>query len=117
MLALSRLGQIRRFALPCNVTVVAQEKDHNPPKDEKGRVVGTKLVRPKQEESFFSLAIGDSPCGNLPSAIGPLKILPAQTKRMLSVGARARERETKVGLNARRSTWLTVLPPRSRVAT
>ncbi len=50
------------FALPCNVTVIAQEKDHNPPKDDKGRVMGTKLIRPKQEDSWFSLAIGDSPC-------------------------------------------------------
>ena len=50
------------FALPCNVVVIAQERDHNPPKDAKGRIMGSKLMRPAQMESFFSLDIGDSPC-------------------------------------------------------
>ena len=50
------------FALPCNVVVIAQERDHNPPKNEKGRILGSKLIRPAQMESFFSLDVGDSPC-------------------------------------------------------
>lgn len=55
------------MALPCDVWLIAQEKDHNPPKmkDDKGRerVVGSKLIREAilsaQEGSYFSFAISD----------------------------------------------------------
>lgn len=49
--------------LQCDVTLIAQEKDHNPPKNDKGVVVGSKLIREAmvsaQEGSFYSLAISD----------------------------------------------------------
>lgn len=49
--------------LPCDVWVLAQEKDHNPPRNDKGVVVGSKLIREAlagaQEGSFYSLAISD----------------------------------------------------------
>lgn len=49
--------------LSCDVTLIAQEKDHNPPKNDKGVVVGSKLIREAmagaQEGSFYSLAISD----------------------------------------------------------
>lgn len=51
--------------LPCDVYILAQEKDHNPPKNDKGLVIGSKLMRevaPAQEGSFFSLAISDEAC-------------------------------------------------------
>lgn len=48
--------------LPCDVWLLSQEKDHNPPKKD-GKVVGSKLVREAlaaaQEGSFYSLAISD----------------------------------------------------------
>ncbi len=51
------------MSLPCDVWLLAQEKDHNPPKDEKNRVIGSKLLREAhpsmQEGSFYSLAISD----------------------------------------------------------
>lgn len=50
--------------LPCDVWLLAQEKDHNPPRDEKDRVKGSKLMREQmaaQEGSFFSLALSDEP--------------------------------------------------------
>lgn len=54
------------LALPCDVWLLAQEKDHNPPRDEKNRVRGSKLMREEQamaqEGSFFSLAISDEAC-------------------------------------------------------
>lgn len=54
----------RKFLnLPVNVVINAKEKDHNPPKNEKGRVIGTKLMREMrvpdlQQESFFSADVG-----------------------------------------------------------
>lgn len=49
--------------LQCDVTLIAQEKDHNPPKNDKGIVIGSKLIREAmvsaQEGSFYSLAIAD----------------------------------------------------------
>jgi hypothetical protein len=56
------------FALPCDVWVIAQERDHNPPKetDKKGKMrpVQSKLMRDvhpiAQQGSFWSLALGDS---------------------------------------------------------
>jgi hypothetical protein len=54
--------------LPCDVTIIAQERDHNPPKDENNRVMGSKLLRDAdvngaymQSGSFFSLDVGDTP--------------------------------------------------------
>lgn len=54
--------------LPCDVTIIAQERDHNPPKDENNRVIGSKLLRDAdslgaymQSGSFFSLDVGDTP--------------------------------------------------------
>ena len=54
--------------LPCDVWLLSQERDHNPPKevDEKGkmRAVQSKFMADShpmsQEGSFFSLAVGDS---------------------------------------------------------
>lgn len=56
------------FDLPCDVWVIAGERDHNPPKetDAKGkmRIVQSKLMRDAhpmaQEGSFFSLSVGDA---------------------------------------------------------
>lgn len=55
--------------LPCDLWLIAQERDHNPPKkaDNKGRerVIQSKLMADAhpsaQEGSFYSLAIGDTP--------------------------------------------------------
>lgn len=47
--------------LPVNTIIIAQEKDHNPPRDDKNRVLGNKLIRGMQEESFFSLDVGAAP--------------------------------------------------------
>lgn len=55
--------------LPCDLWIIAQERDHNPPKeaDNKGRmrVMQSKLMRDAhplaQEGSFFSLGVGDTP--------------------------------------------------------
>lgn len=58
--------------LPCDVTVIGQEKDHNPPKDTTTTKSGKEYSRPSQtrfmsdahpmaqERSFFSLAVGDT---------------------------------------------------------
>lgn len=49
--------------LPCDVWLLAQEKDHNPPRDDRDRVRGSKLMREAhssaQEGSFYSFAISD----------------------------------------------------------
>jgi AAA domain len=58
--------------LPCDVTVLAQEKDHNPPKDTTTTRSGKEYTRPSQsrlmfeahpmaqEGSFFSLGVSDT---------------------------------------------------------
>ncbi len=58
--------------LPCDVTILGQEKDHNPPKDTTTTKSGKEYSRPSQtkfmfdahpmaqEGSFFSLAVGDT---------------------------------------------------------
>lgn len=49
--------------LPCDVILLAQERDHNPPKNEKGVTIGSKLMREAHPTalagSFYSLALGD----------------------------------------------------------
>lgn len=55
------------MSLPCDVWLLAQEKDHNPPRDEKDRVKGSKLMREvldtsAQAGSFYSFAISDEAC-------------------------------------------------------
>lgn len=49
--------------LPCDCIFLAQEKDHNPPKNDKGVVIGSKLIREVHpsalDKSFYSLALGD----------------------------------------------------------
>lgn len=52
------ITHVRPFIdLPCNVVIIAQEKDHNPPKED-GK---NNLTRGMQEESFFSLDISATP--------------------------------------------------------
>lgn len=46
--------------LPCHVIFCAQEKDHNPAKDEDGNAVGSKLVREAQERSFIAANLGQA---------------------------------------------------------
>ncbi len=61
------------FDLPCDVWLVAQERDHNPPKDKTTTRSGKEFSRPSQtpfmreahpmaqEGSFFSLGVADTP--------------------------------------------------------
>lgn len=62
------------FELPCDVWILAQERDHNPPKDKSTTRSGKQYERPSQtrlmaeahpasqEGSWWSFAIGDSVC-------------------------------------------------------
>jgi hypothetical protein len=60
----------RRFTdMPCNVIIIAHERDHNPPKDEKNRVIGSKLMRdvindyaPAQQGSWWGPDAGGASC-------------------------------------------------------
>lgn len=47
-------------ALPCHVIFLAQEKDHNPMKDEDGNAVGSKLLLSAQEKSFMAASLGQA---------------------------------------------------------
>jgi hypothetical protein len=55
------IGIFRKYKeLPCHVIFCAQEKDHNPEKDEDGNAVGSKLVREAQEKSFIAASLGQA---------------------------------------------------------
>lgn len=47
--------------LPCHVVFVAQQKDHNPPKDEDQKV--SKMLDRELDQSFFGASLGDTAAG------------------------------------------------------
>lgn len=60
---------LRKFLnLPQNIIVLAKERDHNPPRDDKGNVRRDKLTRGLQLESFVAADLGQATVGWLNDA-------------------------------------------------
>jgi hypothetical protein len=86
--------------LDCNVVVTAKEKDHNPPKDER-----PKLIKGLQVESFFSFELGSATAGWLADScgcIGRLYLARETKTKTVTVNGKTVEREEETGRSVRR---------------
>lgn len=98
--------------LPQDVIILCKEKDHNPPRDEKGNVRRDKLTRGLTLESFISADLGQATAGWLSDACNCLcrLYLAEETKiEKFNVAGKVSTREVKTGRSIRR--LLTQLHP------
>lgn len=98
--------------LPQNIIILCKEKDHNPPKDDKGRTRQDKLTRGLTLESFISADMGQATALWLSDACDCLcRLYLAEETRMekFNVAGKISTREVKTGRSIRR--LLTQLHP------